>query len=101
MAAGLVVCATEKAVEGLGLQAGRHFLGGRNAGELAAKIVALAAEPQKAAEMAGAGRAFVRNAHSLTAIERTIIRAIESLPARPPEWPPPRKSRHHAAFVKA
>jgi glycosyltransferase involved in cell wall biosynthesis len=83
MAAGLVVCATEKAVEGLGLQAGRHFLGGRNAGELAAKIVALAAEPQKAAEMAGAGRAFVRDTHSLTAIERTILRAVETLAAPP------------------
>lgn len=84
MAAGLVVCATEKAVEGLGLEAGTHFLSGRDAGELATRITALAAEPRRAAGMAGAGRAFVRDRHSLAAIERTILRAVESLAARRP-----------------
>ncbi|MCV3207080.1 glycosyltransferase [Mesorhizobium sp. YC-39] len=84
MAAGLVVCATEKAVEGLGLEAGTHFLSGRDACELAAKITALAAEPQRAAAMANAGRAFVRDRHSLAAIEQVILQALESLEARRP-----------------
>ncbi|CCV08864.1 conserved hypothetical protein [Mesorhizobium metallidurans STM 2683] len=84
MAAGLVVCATEKAVEGLGLEAGTHFLSGRDAGELAAKITALAAEPQRAAAMADAGRTFVRDRHSLAAIERTILQAVENLAVRRP-----------------
>ncbi|CCV15888.1 glycosyltransferase [Mesorhizobium sp. STM 4661] len=82
MAAGLVVCATEKAVEGLGLEAGTHFLSGREAGELATKITALAAEPRRAAAIANAGRAFVRDRHSLAAIEQTILQAVESLAAR-------------------
>ncbi|PDQ22065.1 hypothetical protein CN311_05485 [Mesorhizobium sanjuanii] len=80
MAAGLVVCATEKAVEGLGLEAGTHFLSGRHTGELAAKITALAAEPQRGAAMADAGRAFVRDRHSLAAIEQTIQQAVKGLP---------------------
>lgn len=80
MAAGLVVCATEKAVEGLGLEAGTHFLSGRDTGELAAKITALAAEPHRAAAMADAGRTFVRDRHSLAAIEQTIQQAVKGLP---------------------
>lgn len=84
MAAGLVVAATEKAVEGLGLQAGRQFLSGRDAGELAVKIIALAARPEAAAEMAGAGRAFVGEKHSLAAIEGTIRQAVAELAARQP-----------------
>jgi len=85
MAAGLVVCATEKAVEGLGLQAGRHFLAARDAGELAAKILALAARPEAAAEMAAAGRAFVRERHSSAAIGREILQAAADLMARRPD----------------
>jgi polysaccharide biosynthesis protein PslH len=85
MAAGLVVCATKKAVEGLGLEAGTHFLSGRDAGELAAKIVTFAAEPQKAARMADAGRAFVRDRHSFAAIERTILQTVDGLSAKRPD----------------
>jgi glycosyltransferase involved in cell wall biosynthesis len=85
MAAGLVVCATKKAVEGLGLEAGTHFLSGRDAGELAAEIVTFASQPQKAAEMAGAGRAFVRDRHCFAAIERTILQAVDGLAARRPD----------------
>ncbi|UVK40914.1 glycosyltransferase [Mesorhizobium sp. AR10] len=82
MAAGLVVCATEKAVEGLGLQADRHFLSGSDAGELATKIVALAARPEAAAEMASAGRAFVRDRHSSAAIEMATRQAVTEITAR-------------------
>ncbi|RUU27827.1 glycosyltransferase, partial [Mesorhizobium sp. M6A.T.Ce.TU.016.01.1.1] len=85
MAAGLVVCATKKAVEGLGLEAGTHFLSGSDAGELAATIVTFAAEPQKAAKMAAAGRAFARDRHSFAAIERTILQAVDDLSARLPD----------------
>jgi polysaccharide biosynthesis protein PslH len=44
--------------------------------------VTFAAEPQKAAEMAAAGRAFVRDRHSFAAIERTILQAVDGLSAR-------------------
>ena len=80
MAAGLVVCATEKAVEGLGLRAGRHFLSSNDAGELASKIVDLAKRPQAAAEMAESGRTFVRDNHSSAAIEKAIRQAIAEMP---------------------
>ncbi|MEI8702540.1 glycosyltransferase [Mesorhizobium sp. M6A.T.Cr.TU.014.01.1.1] len=88
MAAGLVICATKKAVEGLCLEAGTHFLSGRDAGELAAKIVTFAAEPQKAAKMADAGRAFARDRHSFAAIERSILQAVDGLSARRPAAKP-------------
>ena len=84
MAAGLVVCATEKAVEGLGLQAGRHFLSGRDGGELAAGILALAARPEAAAEMAEAGRAFVRDNNSLARIGTAVRQAVAEMAARRP-----------------
>ncbi|MEP6566424.1 MAG: glycosyltransferase [Mesorhizobium sp.] len=85
MAAGLVVVATDKAVEGLGLQPGRHFLSGRDAGELATQIIALTAQPEAAAEMAGAGRAFVRDRHSLAAIEVAIRQAVAELVTPKPD----------------
>ncbi|MGX9144180.1 glycosyltransferase [Mesorhizobium sp. 128a] len=85
MAAGLVVAATEKAVEGLGLQAGGHFLSGSDAGELASKIIDLAKHPQAAAEMAESGRTFVRDNHSSAAIEKAIGQAIAAIPLRPNE----------------
>jgi glycosyltransferase involved in cell wall biosynthesis len=79
MAAGLVVAATEKAVEGLGLQAGRHFLSGSDAGELASRIIDLARRPQAAAAMAESGRAFVRANHSSEAIEKAIRQAVAAI----------------------
>jgi glycosyltransferase involved in cell wall biosynthesis len=85
MAAGLVVCATEKAVEGLSLQDGRHFLAGRDAGDLATKILALAARPEAGAEMARAGRAFVRDRHSSVAIGQEILHAVADLKVRRPD----------------
>lgn len=85
MAAGLVVAATEKAVEGLGLQAGRHFLSSDDAGQLATKIIDLSATPQAAAEMAELGRAFVRDRNSLAAIEIAIRQAVAAIPLRPNE----------------
>lgn len=80
MAAGLVVAATEKAVEGLGLQAGRHFLSSDDAGKLALKIIDLATRPQAAAEMAEIGRAFVRDNHSSAAIEKQVKQAVAAIP---------------------
>lgn len=85
MAAGLVVAATEKAVEGLGLQAGGHFLSSDDAGQLATKIIDLSATPQAAAEMAELGRAFVRDRNSLAAIEIAIRQAVAAIPLRPNE----------------
>lgn len=82
MAAGMVVAATEKAVEGLGLQAGGHFLPGSDAGELASKVIDLAKRPQAAAEMAESGRTFVRDNHSSAAIEKAIRQAVAELPLR-------------------
>jgi glycosyltransferase involved in cell wall biosynthesis len=82
MAAGLVVAATEKAVEGLGLQAGEHFLPGSDAGELASKVIDLAKRPQAAAEMAESGRTFVRDNHSSAAIEKAVRQAVAEIPLR-------------------
>jgi glycosyltransferase involved in cell wall biosynthesis len=82
MAAGLIVCATEKAVEGLGLQAGRHFLSGSDAGELASKTVQLARRPEAVAEMAQISRDFVHDNHSATAIDRAIREAVAAIPPR-------------------
>lgn len=79
MAAGLVVCATQKAVEGLGLQPGLHYLAGRDADDLAGQIVALAARPERAAEMATAGRAFVREHHLPEVIMAGIRQAIGAI----------------------
>jgi hypothetical protein len=55
-------------------------LSGGDAGELASRIVDLAAQPQAAAEMAEAGRAFVRDNHSAAAIEATIRQSVAAIP---------------------
>lgn len=79
MAAGLVVCATPKAVEGLGLQSGLHYLAGRDADDLAGQIVTLAARPEQAVEIATAGRAFVQEHHMPEVIEAGIRQAVSAI----------------------
>jgi len=56
MAAGLPVVATEKAVEGLGLSPGEHFLVASNAGEFLDAIARLFEEPALAAHLRAAAR---------------------------------------------
>lgn len=79
MAAGLVVCATQKAVEGLGLQPGLHYLAGRDADDLVRQIILLSARPERAAEMAASGRVFVRERHLPKVIEAGIQQAIRAV----------------------
>jgi len=79
LAAGAVVCATAKAVEGLELEPGRHFLAAETAKEMADALVRGLAEPDSMAEMAGEGRRFVAERYSAQGRDAAIRLAVEVL----------------------
>lgn len=84
LAAGLVVCATAKAVEGLELVPGRHFVLEDDARAIGRRIVALTERPDDAAAIAEAGRAFVGDRYRRSVIRRQVADAVAELtrPAR-------------------
>lgn len=91
LAAGLVICATAKAVEGLGLLPGVHYIQVDDPRRIAPSIVDAARNPGRTAAMAEAGRRLVRERFTRTAIAREIASAIADL--QPGNGPLPGKNR--------
>ena len=79
MAAGVVIIATGKAIEGLGLQNGVHYLQANTPTEALEQLAACLKNPGKAAEIATNARAFVRAGFSDSSIEASITATIEKL----------------------
>eukprot|EP01132_Coremiostelium_polycephalum_P020637 gene20637-24525_t len=63
LAAGLPLASTDQGVSGLDLVEGLDYLGGQTAESLADAVVRLLQQPEVAAPMGEAGRAYVRRAH--------------------------------------
>lgn len=61
LAAGIPVVSTAKGVEGLPLEAGRHYLAAETAGEFAAALAELSGDPARAEALVSAGRAFAES----------------------------------------
>jgi len=79
MAAGVVIIATEKAVEGLGLQNGVHYLQANTPTAALRQLSACVKAPGKAAEIASNARAFVRAGFGPQAIAASLESAVKRL----------------------
>ena len=79
MAAGLAVIATAKAVEGLPIKDGVHYLRAERANEFAGALRRLRGDPAAAAAMAGRARTFVRENYDAGALARMIAARLEGL----------------------
>lgn len=78
LAAGVLVIATAKAVENLGLVDGKHFIHAETPAEMIAALVRMQSAPEKAVEIATAGRKFVVATHSFEAISEAVTRALRA-----------------------
>lgn len=79
LAAGLVVIATRKAVEGLGLVHGEHGLLAETPEEMAESLVRLSATPHEAAALAACGRQFAVERHGRTAVLAAVASALRAV----------------------
>ena len=79
LAAGLVVCATPKAIEGVGLVPDVHYLRCETPAAMAQCIAGLTRAPDRAADIAREGRRFVKERHCFPAIEAQVRSAISEL----------------------
>ena len=79
LAAGCPVIATDKAVEGLDLEAGRHFLRAETAGAFAAAVETMCGDTELRTALAGDGADHVRRHHAPERLARAAAEAIASL----------------------
>lgn len=84
MAAGIVVIATEKAVEGLGLAPGEHYARAETPDAFAAAWRTFTQVPEVALEMATAARAFVADRYSGRVFRAAVLDALEKAMCRRP-----------------
>ncbi len=80
-AAGTPVVATSKAVEGLDVTEGAHFLAAESADEFVAALLALWTNPARAAEMAAGARRLARERYSREVVCRCVAAAVRRLEA--------------------
>lgn len=80
-AAGTAVVATRKAVEGLDVVEGIHFVAAENADEFVAGLVALWTDPGRASEIVARARRLVRERYSREVLCRCVASAIGKLDA--------------------
>lgn len=76
MAAGLVLIATEKAVEGLELVAGQHYVRAESDDELRQAYLEWSKSPDQCRKLALRARQFVQEHFSQTSFERSVHNAI-------------------------
>jgi len=79
LAAGVLMIGTQKAVEGLGLVDGTHYLNGETPDAMVDLLNAALSNPAKTAEIAQNGRAFVQQEFGPKAILAAARSGIESL----------------------
>ncbi|MBW3096002.1 glycosyltransferase family 4 protein [Pseudohoeflea coraliihabitans] len=79
LAVGCPVVATAKAVEGLDLEPGRHFLSAETSREFVAALRLLLGDPARREDLRRAGRDFIEQHHSGTARTATIAAALQAL----------------------
>ena len=79
LACGLPMVATPKAVEGLGLVDGTHFLEAASDGEIVQAVLRLAGDTALAGRIARNGHAFAIENHSQAAIDRMVHAAVRQL----------------------
>ena len=82
LAAGVVIIATRKAVEGIGLQNGVHYLNAETPDESLAQLNACLENPDLPLSLAQNGRRFVMEKFSQEAIGSAVSGAIQSLTNR-------------------
>lgn len=87
LALGLPVIATSKAVEGLDLTPGRHILLAESDRDFVRAALVLQADPQRTAQLARAGRAWVETHHGTGMIAAAIAHSLHA--TAPPDPPPP------------
>ena len=75
-AVGLPVVSTAKGVEGLALEAGRHYVQAETAPEFVAALARLRADPHSADEMVADARAWVEQHGSVSALRVAVARAL-------------------------
>jgi glycosyltransferase involved in cell wall biosynthesis len=79
MAAGLPVVSTPEGVSGLEAVAGREFLLGGSAAELAAAVVTVLSDPAQARSLGAAGRRYVTRAHAWSSVTSQLEQIYRSL----------------------
>ena len=79
MAAGVAIVATEKAVEGLGMRDGEHYLRAETPEAFCASLQSLHKQPQKAAEMATRARQHAFEHYSEHVINNQMASQIETI----------------------
>lgn len=79
LALGLPVVASAKAVEGLGLTAGRHYLAAESDGDFATAILAVFDDPARATAIAEAGRSLIMASHAQNVVDRAVESALGPL----------------------
>ena len=79
LAAGLVVIATPKAVEGLGLVHGQHGLLAETPEEMAEGLVRLTEAPHEAVALAACGRQFAAEHHGRRAVLASVASALRAV----------------------
>jgi len=78
-ACGLPVVATRKAVEGLEVAPGRHYLAAESDAEFAEVLAQLATEPALGAEIVTQGWQLVRDRYSLAAVDDSVRAALAAM----------------------
>lgn len=81
LAAGRPIIATDKAVEGLGLIPGTHYLPATSDAEFVAAALRLAQDGTLSADLRAAGLALVARDHGPEVIPRAVAAALAALPA--------------------
>ncbi|MBL4806410.1 MAG: glycosyltransferase [Rhodobacteraceae bacterium] len=79
LAAGLVVIATDKAVEGLRLTDGKHYIAAQTPAESLSCLQKCLDNPENAAKIAQQGRAFVEQNFGAETISLAVTNALDSL----------------------
>jgi len=80
LSAGVIVIATDKAVESLGLVDGVHYLAAQTPAESLRCLEACLKNPAATAKIAEQGREFVRQTYGADALKRTIKAALGRIP---------------------
>ncbi|MCE9630705.1 MAG: glycosyltransferase [Planctomycetia bacterium] len=79
LAAGLVLIATRKAVEGLELVHGLHFTAAETPDEMAAALARFVQQPDEAAALAASGRRFAIEHHGRSAVLSAVATALSTV----------------------
>lgn len=79
---GVPVIASSKAVEGLGITDGTHFILANDAAEIARSVCDLACDPALRQRLSEAGRRFVMAHHTSAALRMAVARAVAALSLR-------------------